>query len=182
MAANELNSTALVPMPPHFREVRQLGRLPTPLSDRNVLVDEIVQIKHDMKVMQLEARRIEDDVRHRLSGVDARLHAGEASARDLDKREANNNDGAQQQRREADARHKEVLDEMLRFRRDTEADLRGLNQETRNEIRERDAHVQQLDALARTLTGRLKALEEDRASLMDRVTVEMARDSEKSST
>jgi hypothetical protein len=71
---------------------------------------------------------------------------------------------------------------MLRFRRDTEADLRGLNQETRNEIRERDAHVQQLDALARTLTGRLKALEEDRASLMDRVTVEMARDYEKSST
>jgi len=182
MAANELNSTALVPMPPHFREVRQLGRLPTPLSDRNVLVDEIVQIKHDMKVMQLEARRIEDDVRHRLSGVDTRLHAGEASARALDKREADHNDGAQQQRREADARHKEVLDEMLRFRRDTEADLRGLNQETRNEIRERDAHVQQLDALARTLTGRLKALEEDRASLMDRVTVEMARDYEKSST
>lgn len=175
MADGDMNSTSLVPMPPQFQDAgpRFGGRLPTPLADRNLLLDEIVQMKHDMKVMQLEARRIEDDMRHRLSGVDARLQAGEANARTMDKRETDHFDTFAQQKREADSRIKEVLEEMLRFRREVEADVRSLNQETRNEIRQRDAHVQQLDALARTLTGRLKAVEEERKALMDDVTAEI---------
>lgn len=140
MAENELNSTALVPMPPPFQKMAgPHGRLPTPLADRNVLLDEFVQMKHEMKLLQLETRRIADDLQHRVSGVDARLQAGESNARTMDKRETDHFDVFQQQKRETDAKLKEVLDEMLRFRQETENDLRGLNQETRNEIRERGA-------------------------------------------
>lgn len=138
MADSELNATALVPIPPPFQKMAgPHGRLPTPLADRNVLLDEIVQMKHDMKLLQLETRRVADDLQHRVSSVDARLQAGESNARTIDKREADHFDVFQQQKRDMDARLKEVLDEMLRFRQETESDLRGLNQETRNEIRER---------------------------------------------
>ena len=175
MANNEMSSTALVPMPPQFQEggVGYARRLPTPLADRNMLLDEIVQIRHDMKVIQLEARRIGDDVQHRLGAVDARLQAGESNARTRDKRENDHFELFQQQKKEADAGLKQALEEVLRFRREIEGDVSRLNQETRNEIRERDGHVQQLDALARTVTGRIKNLEAERSSMMDNVMAEM---------
>lgn len=110
-----------------------------------------------------------------MGSVDARLQAGEANSRTQDKREADHFDALQLKTREMDAKLKEVLEEMLRFRREVEGDVSGLNQETRNEIRERDGHVQQLDALARTLTGRLKAVEEDRAKITDSMMSEMDR-------
>jgi hypothetical protein len=147
MAKNELNDTALVPMPPQFQDGGAMGyakRLPTPLVDRNVLLDEIVQMKHDMKVLQLEARRIGDDVQHRLGGVNTRLQAHEANARTIDRREADHFETLQQHKRESDTRLKEVLEEMIRFRREVEGDVSHLNQETRNEIRERDGHIQQV--------------------------------------
>ena len=147
MAKKELNDTALVPMPPQFQDGGAMGyakRLPTPLVDRNVLLDEIVQMKHDMKVLQLEARRIGDDVQHRLGGVNTRLQAHEANARTIDRREADHFETLQQHKRESDTRLKEVLEEMIRFRREVEGDVSHLNQETRNEIRERDGHIQQV--------------------------------------
>ena len=175
--ADDLSSTAVVPMPPPFHGggQRHAARLPTPLQDRNLVLDEIVQLKQEMKVLQLETRRVSDELRHRVGTVDARLQAGEANARAYDKREADHFDTCQQQKQEVDSRLKEVLEEMMKLRRETESDVQGLNQETRNEIRERDAHVQQLDALARTLAGRLKAVETDRAEIMDSVMAEMDR-------
>jgi hypothetical protein len=178
MAEAELNSTAVVPVPPHqwhggMRGHAHTARLPTPLADRNVVLDELVHIKHEMKELQLESRRLNDELRHRVGNVDARLQAGEANARTMDRREAEHFGSVQQQKHETDSKIKEVMEEMLRLRRETEGDVRGLNQETRNEIRERDAHIQQLDALARTLTGRLKVVEQDQAALMDNVMVEV---------
>jgi hypothetical protein len=51
----------------------QRGRPTTPLSDRNVILDEILQLKKEMRILSMENRRTADEMEHRLGVVDGRL-------------------------------------------------------------------------------------------------------------
>ncbi len=61
--------------PPDLRALvrHDMGRLPTPLLDRNIVLDELMQLKKDLKVMQIETRRMGDELQHKMSVVDSRL-------------------------------------------------------------------------------------------------------------
>ncbi len=83
----------------------------------------------------------------------------------LEKREASVEGLVQQSRQEAELKVAEANQELVRLRRQVEAEVKALNEATRNEIRQRDGHMQQLDTVARSTILQLKALEERSASL-----------------
>ncbi len=83
----------------------------------------------------------------------------------LEKREASVEGLLQQYRQEGELKVVEANSEISRLRRQVEAELKALNETTRNEIRQRDGHMQQLDTVARSSILQIKALEERSASL-----------------
>jgi hypothetical protein len=72
MAAQAPGNGTLVPVhgPPR--------RPPTPLADRNVLLEEMLSVKKEMKILGLELRGVSEDLSHRLGVVDGRLQAHSA--------------------------------------------------------------------------------------------------------
>ena len=45
----------------------------TPLADRNILLEEMLEMKKSMKIMGMEMRGINEELSHRLAVVDGRL-------------------------------------------------------------------------------------------------------------
>jgi hypothetical protein len=51
----------------------QRARPTTPLSDRNVILDEILQLKKEMRILSMENRRTADEMEHKFGIVNGRL-------------------------------------------------------------------------------------------------------------
>lgn len=88
------------------------------------------------------------------------MQAEESSHRIFEKREALQEGSTQQLRQETELRMAETNGELGRLRKRVEAELRTLNDTTKNKIRERDGHMQQLDAVIRSTILQLKTTEE----------------------
>lgn len=149
------------------------GRLPTPLMDRNIVLDEIMQMKKDLKVMQIETRRMGDELQHKLSNVDTRLQATESVSRTLDRREQTNADAAEKQFTDLELKLRESMHEISRMKRSSDSGMQVVNSETQKELQQRDGHLQQLDGLARALVSRLKTVEEDMVTVLQKVLTEL---------
>ena len=73
-AAGEVVSSAL--------ELRQASIL----SERNILLDELIQVRKELQLAQFETKRMGEEFVQRLGVVESRIAAGEANTRTLDKR------------------------------------------------------------------------------------------------
>ena len=113
----------------------------------------------------MENRRLQEELDHKMSVVHSRLEAGESSYRILEKREATVEGSTQQLRQESELKMSEVGHDVARLRRQVEEELRQLNETTRAEMRQRDSHMQQLDAVAKSTILQLRSVEERNLAL-----------------
>ncbi|KAJ1492314.1 hypothetical protein T484DRAFT_1771575 [Baffinella frigidus] len=121
----------------------------TLLSERNLMVDELLQVKKENQVSQFEMKRMAEAMAQRLGSFEARLQAGEANSRTLDKREGSNAILTTKLRQEAELRSKEIGAEMGRLRRQVEDSLRGQVEGLRTEFRQREQQMLKLEAATR---------------------------------
>eukprot|EP00284_Hemiselmis_tepida_P009808 CAMPEP_0174923116 /NCGR_PEP_ID=MMETSP1355-20121228/6363_1 /TAXON_ID=464990 /ORGANISM="Hemiselmis tepida, Strain CCMP443" /LENGTH=401 /DNA_ID=CAMNT_0016168771 /DNA_START=1 /DNA_END=1203 /DNA_ORIENTATION=- len=126
----------------------------------------MLQMRKEMRILQMDNKRLAEEMQHKLSVVDSRLQAGESSYRILEKREASAEGSTQQLRQESEIRMTEVGQDVGRLRRQVEAELRQLSETSKAEMKQRDAQLQQLDAVARSTILELRAVE-DRAVALE---------------
>lgn len=131
---------------------------------RNVMIDEMFQLKKEIRVTQMEARRMAEEIAQRMNVMDSRLQAGESNLRTLDKRETTNANAGQQGMIDYEMKMRETAAEMARFKRLVESEMRGIIEGVKSELRQRESIIQQLDTTCRGLTLQVSAMEEVRAS------------------
>lgn len=125
-------------------------------------MDEMYQLKKEVRVNQMETRRMAEEVHQRLSVVDSRIQAGESNLRSLDRREATNTNAGQQGSVDLEMQVREVQAEVARFKRAVEGEVRAVVEAMKSELRQREGVIQQLDASVRGLQLQLKGAEEAR--------------------
>jgi len=135
----------------------------TLLSERNLMIDELMQVKKEMNVAQSEMKRMAEAMAQRLGQFEGRLQAGEANVRTLDKREGSNAILTTKLRQEADLRSKEMGSEMGRLRRQVEETLRGHVEGLRGEFRQREQQMLRLEAATRQHAQAVASATEGRA-------------------
>ena len=152
-AAGEVVSSAL--------ELRQASIL----SERNILLDELIQVKKELQLAQMESKRMADAFVQRLSVVESRIMAGEANTRTLDKREAGGQQALAAQRGDIELKMREMLAEMARFKQGLESEFRGQMQTIQAELKQRDTAMLQVEAQAREWVRHSRAADEQRARM-----------------
>ena len=152
-AAGEVVSSAL--------ELRQASIL----SERNILLDELIQVKKELQLAQMESKRMADAFVQRLSVVESRIMAGEANTRTLDKREAGGQQALAAQRGDIELKMREMLAEMVRFKQGLESEFRGQMQTIQAELKQRDTAMLQVEAQAREWVRHSRAADEQRARM-----------------
>ena len=145
----------------------------TLLSERNLMVDELLQVKKENQVSQLEMKRMAEAMAQRLGTFEARLQAGEANSRTLDKREGSNAILTTKLRQEAELRSKEVGAEMGRLRRQVEDSLRGQVEGLRTEFRQREQQMLKLEAETRAHAQQVSSATEGRARWENDITTKV---------
>lgn len=114
-------------------------------------MDEMYQLKKEIRITQMETKRMAEEVQQRLGVVDGRIQAGESNLRALDRREVTNTNAGQQGVIEVELKLKETQGEMARFKRVVEGEVRGIVDAMKSELRQREGIIQQLDASVRGL-------------------------------
>ena len=119
------------------------------LSERNILLDELIQVKKELQLAQMETRRMGEAFLQRLGVVESRVMAGEANTRTLDKREAGGQQTLVQSRSEMELKIREMVSEVGRFKQNMETEVRGQMDVVRSELKQRDTAMLQVEAQAR---------------------------------
>ena len=96
------------------------------LSERNIVLDEILQTKKDAKLIQSESRRGQEETQRRMSVLESRLNAFEALTRTLDRKSSSCENLMLKLQNDFDLRLREIESEGSRRRRDEEMALRAL--------------------------------------------------------
>jgi hypothetical protein len=152
-AAGEVVSSAL--------ELRQASIL----SERNILLDELIQVRKELQLAQFETKRMGEEFVQRLGVVESRIAAGEANTRTLDKREADGQQSLAQARSEIELKMREMLMDMHRFKQGFETEVRGQIQVVQAELKQRDTAMLQLEAQAREWVRHTRMADEQRLKL-----------------
>jgi hypothetical protein len=133
------------------------------LSERNILLDELIQVKKELQLAQSETRRMGEAFVQRLGIVESRIMAGEANTRTLDKREAGAQQSLAQMRSEIELKTREMVSEVARFKQNLEAEVRGQVEIIRGELKHRDAAMLQVESQAREWVRHSKSADDQRA-------------------
>ena len=162
-AAGDVGSSAL--------ELRQASVL----SERNILLDELIQVKKELQLSQMETRRMGEAFVQRLGVVESRIMASEANTRTLDKREAGSQQSLAQARSEIELKIREMVAEVARFKLKLEADVRGQIDVLQGELRQRDTALLQVEAQAREWVRHSRSADEQRAKMENEIKVSVER-------
>jgi hypothetical protein len=96
------------------------------LSERNVVLEEILQTKKEAKLIQSESRRGQEEIVRRLSVFESRILAFEALSRTMDRRTAGCESLMLQLQSDFELRLRNIDSEGARHRREHEVNLRAL--------------------------------------------------------
>ncbi len=96
------------------------------LSERNVVLEEILQTKKEAKLIQSESRRGQEEIVRRLSIFESRILAFEALSRTMDRRTAGCENMMLQLQNDFELRLRNIDSEGARHRREHEVAIRAL--------------------------------------------------------
>ena len=130
------------------------------LTDRNPALDELISLRRDFQILQLESSRMREELSLRLTVMDNRMQACESSTRQVEKKENANAANVHQNRCEVDLRLKEVTAELQRLRRLSENDTRTTAEAARLEGSKQDERIAQHESALRLLATQCQRLEE----------------------
>jgi iron uptake system EfeUOB component EfeO/EfeM len=133
------------------------------LSERNIMLDELIQVKKELQLAQNETRRMSEVFVQRLGVVESRIMAGEANTRTLDKREAGAQQALAQAHSEMELRMREMVAEVARFKQNLQTEIRGQMDAILAELKQRDAAMLQVESQAREWVRHSRTTDELRA-------------------
>ena len=133
------------------------------LSERNIMLDELIQVKKELQLAQNETRRMSEVFVQRLGVVESRIMAGEANTRTLDKREAGAQQALAQAHSEMELRMREMVAEVARFKQNLQTEVRGQMDAILAELKQRDAAMLQVESQAREWVRHSRTTDELRA-------------------
>ena len=133
------------------------------LSERNIMLDELIQVKKELQLAQMETRRMGEAFVQRLGVVESRVMAGEANTRTLDKREAGAQQALAQARSEIELKMREMVAEVARFKQNLQTEVRGQMDVISAELKQRDAAMLQVESQAREWVRHSRNADEQRA-------------------
>eukprot|EP00960_Hanusia_phi_P065679 766180-Hanusia_phi.AAC.2 len=131
-------------------------RVGSPLSDRNVLIEMMMEMKQQLRSLQNDVRRVEEVCYHRLDGAEVRQQALESRLRNVDKREAKNFDMIQDRSMVLENSVKDALNEVSMLKSDIENDLKSTKRDLSNEINQMSNRISLSDSLIRNVESRTK--------------------------
>ena len=95
------------------------------LSDRNIVLDEILQTKKEARLIQSESRRGQDELQRRISVLESRILAFEAISRTTDRRMSACENMMLKLQNDFELRLRDIDSEGARRRREEEAAVRS---------------------------------------------------------
>ncbi len=107
------------------RKANLAQSMSTFLSERNVVLEEVLQTKKEAKMIQSESRRGQEEIIRRLSVFESRIQAFEALSRTMDRRTAGCENMMLQIQNEFELRLRNIDSEGAKHRREDEVNLRA---------------------------------------------------------
>eukprot|EP00960_Hanusia_phi_P042708 755670-Hanusia_phi.AAC.4 len=130
------------------------------LMDRTALLEEIAQARKELQITQQEVRLLSETMARRMSSMESRLQAGEASTRSLDRREVSASNSLLQLKTEMEVKMRDLVAEIQRSRRLFEQELQNQTDRIRREFEEKEEANGSAEAQAREAGRQCRAVEE----------------------
>jgi hypothetical protein len=157
------------------RRANSVQSIPAILSDRNVILDEILQTKKEAKLIQSESRRGQEELQRRISILESRVLAFESMSRTVDRRSTGCENMILKLQNDFELRLREIDSEGARYRREEEIGLRGLFEtvwerifffsflaedfrQIRGEVRTANTNVALMETRIRDLASQVRSL------------------------